>query len=116
MKKGLIFFICFLISFSTNPICVAFATETESAPVANWAEEKNETIDEIKVPVVKGKADVKGLEIDVDTDYDDENALEAFVIRARSTSAGYKVLSLNISDALRQASVYRKKMPSICIL
>ncbi|MBO4940649.1 MAG: hypothetical protein J6D15_00325 [Clostridia bacterium] len=115
MKKGLIFFICFLISFSTNPICVAFATETESAPVANWAEEKNETIDEIKVPVVKGKADVKGLEIDVDTDYDDENALEAFVIRARSTSAGYKVLSLNISDALRQASVYRKKMPSICI-
>lgn len=115
MKKSLIYFICFLIAFSANPICFAFATETEAAPAVNWAEEERETVTEVKVPVVKGKADVKGIEIDVQSAFDDENILESFVIKVRSTADAYKILSLNISDAIRQASVYRKKMPSICI-
>ncbi len=115
MKKGLIYFLCFLIVFSANSIGVASATETESIPAKNLAEEKNEIIDEIKVPVVKGKADVKEIEIDVQAAFDSENALESFVIKAHSTSARYKVLSLNISDAIWQASLHRMKIPSIRI-
>ena len=115
MKKGLIYFLCFLIAFSTNSFCVAFATDTESAPTVNWGDEKNETIDEIKVPVVNGTADVNGIEIAVQAAFDSENTLECFVIKAHSVSSENKVLSLNISDAIRQASIYRKKMPSICI-
>ncbi|MBR2453071.1 MAG: hypothetical protein IKB32_03400, partial [Clostridia bacterium] len=115
MKKGLIYFLCFLIVFFTNSVSFVFATDTETVPAVNWAEEKNETEAEIKVPVVKGKADVKDIKIDVKAAFDDKNALESFVIKAHSVSSAYKALSLNISDALRQASVYRKKMPSLCI-
>ncbi len=114
MKKCLIYFLCVLIAFSANAISVTFATDTETV-TTTLAGVMNENIDKIDMPIVRGKADVKGIEIDVQATFDDKNILESFVIKALSTSARYKAISLNISDAIRQASLYRNKIPSICI-